>query len=112
MSCLIHSLTHYALSFFSRCWGNLHQNGDNIKAWMKDIKHFAMLLIFIVPSGSHRNKVDTQFVNQSHLATTAERGLGMLLCFICLLWPSWQQEKQQLKTHPVQKPETPALDLD
>lgn len=38
---------------------------------MKAIKHFAMSFIFIVPSGSHRNRGDTQSGNQNHLATTA-----------------------------------------
>lgn len=77
ISSLIHrSLTHYGRKGgtflpFLRYWRILYQNRKDTGAWMKAIKLFAMSSIFIVLSGSRRNRGDTQSGNQNHLATVA-----------------------------------------
>lgn len=114
ISSLIHrSLTHYGRKGgtflpFLRYWRILYQNRKDTGAWMKAIKLFAMSSIFIVLSGSRRNRGDTQSGNQNHLATVAwMRAWNALPSHLSSL-SLWQPEKQQLKAHPIRKPETPS----
>lgn len=73
VSYLIHrSLAHVnAFLLFHRYCSTLYWSKEGTGAWTKAVKHFAVSSIFIVPSGSHRNRGHTRSGNQNHLATVA-----------------------------------------